>query len=224
MLNEKALELIREYNMNLRVFNRDVCENILGTNFEYTETLVSDMFNELDIFEMEKDLKNDFELDKDGFDSIVYWYEIFNKKRLEIIKEWIINEYDTEILLDMIDSKIIYHKNVLVCDMLLEDLSDYEIISEIVDNGFNNLYHYDIEFIQIDYTLSDGMAYINISKNGYDYDVTLNIVTDGKDIETELPCSLNSLLEDRLVLDTSDISEIKENECIQHNKVEWYFL
>lgn len=223
MLNEKALELIRKYNRNLRTFNKNVCEDILGTNFEYNETLVSDMFNELDIFEMEKDLKNDFELDKDGFDSIVYWYGIFNKKRLEIIKEWIINDYDKEILLDMIDSKIIYHKNVLVCDMFLEDLSDYEIISEIIDNGFNNLYHYDVEFIQIDYTLSDGMAYINISTNGYDYDVTLNIVTDGKDIERELPCSLNSLLEDRLVLDTSNISEINENECIEYIGIEIYF-
>ena len=52
----------------------------------------------------------------------------------------------------------------------------------------------------------------------------------GKDLENRDFIDSNrafaplSAASDAIVLDTSDISEIKENECIQHNKVEWYFL
>lgn len=223
MLNEKALELIRKYNRNLRTFNKDVCEDILGTKYTYNETLVSDMFNELDMFEIEKSLKNDFEVDTDNFNLLLYLYEMFNKERLNIVKEWINNDYDIEILLDMIYSKIIYHKNILVCDTYLEDLSDYELISEIVDNGFSNLYYYDVSNVQIEYPLEDGLAIIDISNNGYDYNITLSITTDDNQTYTQLYCSLNELLENKFVLDTSNISEINENECIEYNGIEIYF-
>lgn len=187
MLSDKELNLIRKYNIDLMNVNKEVCD-FVGEKYNYTETLFTDSVYCLTFEEIISVLK-DIGIDKDLFETIFHILFRGCENILNDIEKWENNHYDKEVLSKMKQWNIVYEKGILVCDPFLENLSNYDLLSEIIEHKFENLIFYDVDFVGFQF---ENGYHIEIERQDVDYD--LKVVKDNKPISIDV--DLNQILND----------------------------